>query len=405
MRRLTIRCQNRCWSPDRSGPGMIAANDHLAVMAALFVIAGLGFLGERTRIGSQLTGAVIAILLAIAASNLGVIPHSADAYGFVFRFVVPVLIPLFLFQADLRRIVFETSRTTMAFLLATTGTVAGVTLGVLLVDLEGLAAAAGLSDGARDAAIAGLFASTYIGGSVNYAALGDITGLSRDASFFSAATAADSLFSALYLGMLALLPGWRWLARRYPQRDHSDAGASAQTANAMPTAASLTLGLATALSIVAVSDLVIVRFDISDWRYAVISAITLVLATAIPRLPQLLAGSFELGVGLSFVFFAAIAAGADVYAMIAVAPQLTVLVLILLSVHLVFILVVGRWLKLSLPELITASNAAVLGATTAPALAATRGWTALVTPGVLVGVLGYALGTFIGTALFKFWPF
>ena len=47
--------------------------------------------------------------------------------------------------------------------------------------------------------------------------------------------------------------------------------------------------------------------------------------------------------------------------------------------------------------------AAVLGATTAPALAATRGWNSLVTPGVLVGVLGYALGTFIGTALFKAW--
>ena len=46
---------------------------------------------------------------------------------------------------------------------------------------------------------------------------------------------------------------------------------------------------------------------------------------------------------------------------------------------------------------------AFLGATTAPALAATRGWNSLVTPGVLVGVLGYALGTFIGTVIFKLW--
>ena len=48
-------------------------------------------------------------------------------------------------------------------------------------------------------------------------------------------------------------------------------------------------------------------------------------------------------------------------------------------------------------------NAAILGATTAPALAAARGWHDLVTPGVLVGVFGYALGTFTGTAIFHFW--
>jgi len=114
-------------------------------------------------------------------------------------------------------------------------------------------------------------------------------------------------------------------------------------------------------------------------------------------------GGFELGVGLAFVFFAAIAAGADVVAMVNIAPILIVLVVILLSVHLSVLLVVGRLFRLTLPELITASNAAVLGATTAPALAAARGWHDLVTPGVLVGVLGYALGTFTGTAIFHLW--
>ena len=95
--------------------------------------------------------------------------------------------------------------------------------------------------------------------------------------------------------------------------------------------------------------------------------------------------------------------GADVIAMIEVAPLLTLLVLILLSIHALVTFTLGSLFRLSLPELITASNAAVLGATTAPALAATRGWNNLVTPGVLVGVLGYALGTFIGTAMFKAW--
>jgi uncharacterized membrane protein len=33
-------------------------------------------------------------------------------------------------------------------------------------------------------------------------------------------------------------------------------------------------------------------------------------------------------------------------------------------------------------------------------MAAAKGWTDQITPGVLVGVLGYALGTLIGSALF-----
>ncbi|MGR9054151.1 MAG: DUF819 family protein, partial [Gammaproteobacteria bacterium] len=168
-------------------------------MAALFVIAAFGFLAERTRVGAQLTGTVVVILAAIAAANLRVIPHQAKAYDFVFDYFVPVLIPLFLYKADLRRIFSETTRTALAFLLACAGSVAGVGVAVYLLDLTPLAGGAAIAPSLREPAIAGLFTSTYIGGSVNYAALGDITGLRRDASFFAAATATDNLFSALYL--------------------------------------------------------------------------------------------------------------------------------------------------------------------------------------------------------------
>jgi len=356
---------------------------------------------EKTRLGAQLTGAVAAILLAIAAANIGLIPHDAPAYSFVFTYLVPVLIPLFLFQADLRKIFFESTRMTVAFLLASVGTVVGVTVAALILDLGGLGAAAAIADSQREPAIAGLFASTYIGGSVNYAALGEITGLKDDASFFSAATAVDNLFSAVYLGFLALMPGWAWLARKFAT--HDGEGAMQEVANGPISAMSLALALAAALSIVALGDGLVAWLDLPGWRYVLISALTLMLATAFPALPRLLAGSFELGVALSFVFFAAIAAGANLTAMIQVAPLLILMVLILLSIHALLTFGLGSLLGLSMPELIIASNAAVLGATTAPALAATKGWRHLVTPGVLVGVLGYALGTFLGTVIFRYW--
>ena len=371
-------------------------------MAALFVIAGGAFLAERTRIGSHLTGAVIAILAAIAAANLRIIPHSAPAFDFVFSYFVPVLIPLFLFKANLRHMIFETTRMTIAFLIASVGTIAGVIVAVGLLDLSALAPAADIDPALREAGIAGLFTSTYIGGSVNYAALGEITGLRTDASFFSAATATDNLFSAVFLSVLALLPGWTWLAGKFQSHEHGERQEVAITPEKI-TATSLTLALAAAISFVAIGDAITGAIGMPSLRYAAITLLVLVVATAFPQWMEKLHGGFEMGVGLAFVFFAAIAAGANLTAMIQIAPLLIVLVVILLSIHLVVLLGVGRMFKLTIPELVTASNAAVLGATTAPALAAARGWHDLVTPGVLVGVLGYALGTFAGTAIFHLW--
>ena len=379
---------------------LIPAEQHFAVFTAVLALSAMAFASERTVIGQKITGTVVVILLAIAAANAGLIPHSAPAYSFIFSYIVPMLIPLFLFQADVRRLAKEASRTTAAFLVATLGTVAGVIVAALLLDLSQLGTASDLAAERREAGIVGLFASTYIGGSVNYAALGEITGLSKDASFFSAATAADNLFSAVFLSVIALIPGAQWLTRRFIPHT---AGNDVALEKPDVTPASIVYSLAAAGSIVAVTDLLCWWLDIPSWRYAIMTLITVGIATALPQVRIWFAGAFEIGVALSFTFFAAIAAGADIRAMISVAPLLIVLVLILLSVHLIVLLAVGRRLGLTIPELLTASNAAILGATTAPAMAAAKGWHDQVTPGVLVGVIGYALGTFIGTALFQLW--
>ena len=385
---------------------MLAINpeNHLGIFATIMVLAGASFLLERTRLGRQLTGTVMVILAAIVAANLGIIPHSAPTYDFIFTFLVPMLIPLFLFQADLRRLWREASRTTLAFLVATIGTVAGIVVAATLLDLSTLGSGAPLPASDREAAIVGLFASTYIGGSVNYAALGEMTGLNQDRSFFSAATAADNLFSAVYLSLIALLPGVTRLARFFPAHPTTPQPTTApEAAPPQVTARSLCLAIACAAALVAISDGLVAYLNAVSYRYVTLTILTLVLATLVPAIREWLAGAFELGVALSFAFFAAIAAGANLTAMVSVAPTLIVVVLILLSVHLATLLFIGAVTRLTLPELLTASNAAILGATTAPAMAAAKGWRDQVTPGVLVGVLGYALGTFIGSALYNLW--
>tara|TARA_R110002072_G_scaffold101710_1_gene224050 strand:- start:661 stop:1335 length:675 start_codon:yes stop_codon:yes gene_type:complete len=222
-------------------------------------------------------------------------------------------------------------------------------------------------------------------------------------------TAVDNLYSGIFLAFLAMMPGMAWLARRFVAVDHSEDDAPVDETGEI-TAASLAFSMAYALVVVAIGTLIADWIDtlVEDggrkWKFAIISGLALIPATAFPRTMGQMRGGYEIGIAISFVFFAMIAAGANVVSLIQVAPLLMILIGIVLVVHAVVVFGLGSVFRLSLPELITASNAAVLGATTAPALAAAKGWKNLVTPGVLVGVLGYAIGTPIANLVFEFWP-
>ena len=50
----------------------------------------------------------------------------------------------------------------------------------------------------------------------------------------------------------------------------------------------------------------------------------------------------------------------------------------------------------TLAEAIIASNANIGGATTAAALASSKGWKSLLAPSILVGTFGYIIGTYLG---------
>ncbi|HCR94165.1 MAG TPA: hypothetical protein DIV98_04405, partial [Oceanicaulis sp.] len=174
---------------------LIPADNNLAVMAGLTAIAAAGFLLEKTKFGALLTGTVWTILLAILASNLRLLPFDAPAYGFVFTYAVPVLIPLFLMKADLKRIFFETTRMTGAFLIAAFATLVGALVAAFVLPL-----------GEHEVGIASSLTASYVGGSVNFAALTDVTGLAETApGIVSAMLATDNMASAAYLGVLAIL--------------------------------------------------------------------------------------------------------------------------------------------------------------------------------------------------------
>ena len=126
----------------------------------------------------------------------------------------------------------------------------------------------------------------------------------------------------------------------------------------------------------------------------------MIIATIFSKPLEGLSGSQELGTYLIYLFFFAIGAPASIKAIFLNAPLLLVFCAII--VNMLFCFVFGKLLKFDLEDCILASNACIGGPTTAAAMAISQGWIKLVGPIMLVGTLGYVVGTYFGTIVGNF---
>ena len=369
---------------------LIAPDQHTLVFAGVAVLAWIGFAAEQTRWGRMLTGVVWTGGLAILLSNLNVIPKDAAAYDFVKRYLVPLAIPLFLMRVNLGRIFQETGKTLVAFVVGAVTTVIGVVLAGRLLEL-----------GILESELSGIFAATYIGGTLNFAASSEALAF-PDSVLLSASLAADSLVGKSYLLILAALPAIPFIARFFGDDADAQGQGETQAEDIVPERPSL-FSLATALTVSAV--IVAVGYWLADilnmpsYGILFISALALAPGLLAPGIARRADGAHALGMVCAYLFFAAVGAGANVSTLFDVAASVMIFAILIVVVHAALLFPIARMMGLSLAETITASNACILGPTTAAALAAARGWNDLVTPGLLAGLFGYAIGTFVGVTL------
>ncbi len=181
---------------------LIGPDQDFALWAILIALAGFGFWCERYPWGRKYSGVMLLITAAIVLANLRIIPTSAPAYEVVWDYLVPIAIPLLLFEADLKRIVRESGPTLIAFMIGSAAVVAGTIVGVVLFDL-----------GPNEAELAGIFTGTYIGGGLNFAAVAEATGM-QDDNMLTAAVAADQVITNLHFLLIIFIPGIAWMANK-----------------------------------------------------------------------------------------------------------------------------------------------------------------------------------------------
>jgi uncharacterized membrane protein len=349
----------------------------------------LGFWLERRFTWAAWVGAsLLVIALGALLSNLDLVPARSPVYDMVGGPVTSLAIVWLLLAVDLAALKTAGPRMLGAFSLAVAATAVGA-----------LAAAAllGAAVGPDAWKLAGVMTGTYSGGSLNFVSVG--RALALPDSLFAAATASDNVMTAVWMGATLVLP--LWLAPLYPPPPaEPEAHPEADGGEPKPSIlAPVPLRILDVSALVALGLGLLLAAETAAAHLPGVAVIWLTTFTLIvAQIPAVrrLKGALHLGsLALNF-FFVIIGIGSRVAEILTVGVEIFWFTLIVVAVHGVLVFLAGRLVRLDALTISIASQAAVGGPSTAMALAVARGRQDLALPGVLVGLLGYAAGTYLG---------
>ena len=369
----------------------IADGDIFGLSAVLIGLAWIGFAIDRTWLGRKTSGAAWVIMGGVVLSNFRITPFESPVYDFVGEYLVPVAIPLLLFKADLRRIFRESGKVIITFSIAACSTVLGTVIGFYVLDL-----------GALGPKVAGVYASGWIGGSVNFVAVSKAVEMTADE--FIVALSASNVVSIMALLTLIVAPSIGIVRKFVPSRimngQISDDVAEVTEQKAQATQLTHTSGaLALSFVICAIAHHLSVALLIEQHSILLVTVLVLVIANLFPATMNKLKGDFDLGMLVMYIFFAAMGSATNATAFVDSGLILFFFGLIILVVHLMSVFLAAKLFKFDLAEAVVGSAAAFVGPAPTAAIAMTHGWKTLVTPGILCGIFGYIIGTFIGVIL------
>jgi uncharacterized membrane protein len=360
----------------------------LLLTALIAVATALAFiLDDRVAWLSKVGASLLALILGAVLSNSGLVPPSSTVYSIIEGPLTSLAIAWLLLAVNLSDLKVAGPRMIGAFLLAALGTGFGAFLGGLLFSGH---------FGGDTWRLAGVFTGTYSGGSVNFVSVG--RGVALPDSLFAGATAADALTTGIWLAVCLTLPVW--LQRFFPAPIPGEADGEEDQQHAHPFFEKIPLSTLDLALLLSVGFILVVA---SEWLGQLVPAVPSVLwlttmALMVGHMKHFRGerGALQLGNLALHFFFVIIGIHSRVSEILAVGVEVFYFTLVVVGVHGLVVFGIGRILRMDVGSLAVASQAAVGGPSSALAVAVSREWRGLVLPGIIVGLLGYAIGTYLG---------
>ncbi len=380
---------------------MIEQPLHLVAVVVISAACAMQ-LEQRVRALGKVGSAMLAIIFGALLSNAGLVPAGSPVYDQVTGAVTSLAIAWLLIAVDLRDVAKAGPKMLAAFGIAVAGTAAGALVATLVYQ------GSFPGDAWR---LAAAMTGTYSGGSLNFVSVAREVGLEGDV--FSAAVAADNVVTGLWLAATLILSVS--LARFYPAVSAPQPRASGGEDGRTPasesehhphfrraplSAARIGLLLGVGFALVAGADLIAALAGaLTGWdglpSIVVLTGLALLAGHARPFRGEA-PGAMQLGAFALNCFFVIIGVLSKFSEIADVGIEVFFFAALVVLIHGICVFAAGRLFSLDIGTLAVASQASVGGPASALAVATSRQWRHLVVPGVAVGLLGYAVGTFLG---------
>ncbi len=382
---------------------LIEPGNHMLLFAILLGAAAIGIWSEYKKWLGKVSGILVTMILMSLLSMTGVVPVATggvkvEAYDLVFNWFIPLSIPMLLLGSNMGRIIREGGKLLVAYTIGAIGVVLGCFLAFSLIDL-----------GADSGNTAGVIAATLIGGSMNFVATGEILNFSAH-PLFAATIAVDNFAASMFVLLLLAIPSVAFLQRFFvkPKAENREESIHTDKVSWPITMEriALTLFLAAGVAVLGfwlegiLQQMFATKINLS---ILIITVLSVLAANLFPkRLKPLEDTAFSIGLWMMYIFLAAIGAATNLKEIIHIGPAVLGFYLLVLLIHLLVLLATARLFKLDVFEVIISSAANIMGPSVAAPMAASLGQKKLITPGILVGILGYVIGTFIGVSIALF---
>ncbi len=372
-------------------------SDILLILFTLLFPVLLLYLKERVRFMAKWSTLIVCYIAGLALGNIGILPASASALLDTLSSVaVAISIPLLLFSVDIKKWKELSGKAILAFVLAA--------LSVSLV--SGIAYAFFRTKSAESANVAGLLVGLYTGGTPNLAAIK--TALNVDKNVYLAVHTSDIVLSAIYL-LIVMSIAKPILKHILPLKNWDGNIASPENLSFTTRFSDyfrkglwkkIVSGFGLALAIVGVSLGVSMLVPPDFQTMVTILLITSMALTAsfVPRI-RTLPMTFATGEYFLYVFAVAVGAMGNIAQIFNSAGTYFIYVAIVLFGSFVLHAALCALFNIDVDTMLIVSTSAICSPPFVGVVAVSLKARKLILPGITTGIIGYAVGNYLGIAL------
>jgi uncharacterized membrane protein len=372
----------------------------LALFYFLFPILVL-YLANKYSIVNKIGAVVICYGMGLLVGNIGVMPEGMEDYQFNLQMViVPLAIPLLLFALDIRKWIRLAGKTFLSLVLGLVSVIIMVVLGFYIYREV-------IPDIWK---VGGVLVGFYSGGAPNAAAIKLIVGMEQEVYMLTQTY--DIAVGAVTLLFLMTIAQRFFLLfmRPYEVSDKEDFKDTRELYHEkyesytgifdrkiFPSLLG-SLGLS-AIILALMAGISILVFDGIDNTLIILGITTLgIAASFVPRIKNI-EKSFQGGIYLIMVFCVIVASGADISMFSLESVPILVYVVLVVPGALIVHGILSKIFNVDADNFLIISVALSMSPAFVPVVAASLRNRDIILPGLVIGIVGYAVGNYLGAAM------